>query len=213
MGEPCQTDRSGVAASRRQREELGVGRAPDMRHRIGEIAGDEPKQGARGARALGRAEACDQFRQALTMEPQDADLRFKLGSALMLAARPREAARELREAVRLRSDWPEALNALAWLLATTPDQSLRAPEEALRFALRASKLARDRNPEILDTVAAAQAATGRFDEATGTARQAADLAAAAHANGLARMIQNRARLYEQRTGYIEAPARSVLRPR
>ena len=158
-------------------------------------------------------EACDQFRQALTMEPQDADLRFKLGSALMLAARPREAARELREAVRLRSDWPEALNALAWLLATTPDQSLRAPEEALRFALRASKLARDRNPEILDTVAAAQAATGRFDEATGTARQAADLAAAAHANGLARMIQNRARLYEQRTGYIEAPARSVLRPR
>jgi len=158
-------------------------------------------------------EACDQFRQALAMEPQDADLRFKLGSALVLANHRREAARELREAVRLRSDWAEALNALAWLLATTPDPSLRAPEEALRLALRASKLTGDGNPEILDTVAAAQAAMGRFEEAAGTARRAADLALAAHADGLARLIQDHVRLYERRTGYIEAPTVSALRPR
>ena len=159
------------------------------------------------------AEACDQLRQAIALEPKDADLRFKLGSALVLANRPQEAARELREAVRLKPDWAEALNALAWLLATTPDRSVRAPEEALRLALRASRLTGDGNPEILDTVAAAQAAMGRFDEASGTARRAADLAAAAGAGGLARMIQDRARLYERRMDYTEAPTKSALRPR
>jgi protein O-mannosyl-transferase len=158
-------------------------------------------------------EACEQFRQGLALDPKDADLRFKLGSALVLANRQPEAATELREAVRLRTDWTEALNALAWLLATTPDRSVRAPEEALRFGLRASKLTKERDPEILDTVAAAQAAMGRFDEAAGTARRAADLAAAAHTDGLARVIQDHVTLYERRTAYIEAPARSAPRPR
>ena len=158
-------------------------------------------------------EACDQFRQAVTIEPQDADLRFKLGSALVLASHPQEAARELREAVQLRSDWAKGFNALAWLLATTPDQALRAPEEALQFALKAAKLTGDADPEILDTVAAAQAATGRFDEAARTARRAAGLAVAGRADGLARMIQDRARLYEQRMDYIEDPAQSAAPPR
>jgi tetratricopeptide (TPR) repeat protein len=158
-------------------------------------------------------EACAQFRQAIELEPQDADLRFKLGSALVLAGRPQEAARELREAVQLRPDWAGGLNALAWLLATTPDQALRAPEEALQFAQKASKLTGDADPEILDTVAAAQAATGRFAEAARTARRAAGLAVAARADGLARMIQDRARLYERRTDYIEDPAQSAARTR
>jgi protein O-mannosyl-transferase len=157
--------------------------------------------------------ACDQFRQAIAVDPQDADLRFKLGSALVLANHSREAAGELREAVRLRAHWDKALNALAWLLSTTPDPSLRAPGEALGFALEASKLTGDADPEILDTVAAAQAAAGRFDEAARIAGRAAGLAVAARADGLARMIQGRARLYEQRTGYIEDPAQSAPRPR
>ena len=157
--------------------------------------------------------ACEQFRRALTIEPRDADLRFKLGSALLLTNHPQEAARELREAVRLKPDWPSALNALAWLLATTPDQALRAPEEALRLALRASKLTRDGNPQIIDTVAAAQAAMGRFDEAVGTARRAADMAAAAHADPLARTIRDHLTRYEQRKSYFEAPDGSALPPR
>jgi protein O-mannosyl-transferase len=158
-------------------------------------------------------EACAQFRQALAIAPDDADLRFKLGSALLLASHPQEAARELREAVRLRPGWGRASNALAWLLATTPDPSLRAPEEALRLARSASKLTRDGDPQILDTVAAAQAAMGRFDEAAGTARRAAGLAADAHADELARTIRDHARLYEQRKCYFEAPDGSALPPR
>jgi tetratricopeptide (TPR) repeat protein len=158
-------------------------------------------------------EACAQFRQAVALEPKDADLRFKLGSALVLAGNPQEAARELREAVRLRPDWPEGFNALGWLLATTPDKVLRAPEEALQFALKASELTGDADPGILDTVAAAQAATGRFDEAVRTARRAAELAVAARADGLARVIQDRVRLYEQRTDYTENPAQGAAPPR
>lgn len=157
-------------------------------------------------------EGCAQFRQATALEPADADLRFKLGSALVLAGHPQDAVRELREALRLRPDWPVCLNALAWLLATTPEPSLRAPVEALPLAMKASRLKGDADPEILDTVAAAQAAAGRFDEAAQTARKAAALATAARANGLARAIEGRARLYDQRSPYLEDGARQAPAP-
>ena len=64
------------------------------------------------------------------------------------------------------------MNNLAWLLATSRDASLRDPERALELALRARTLAAkpdaasDReHAAVLDTLAAAQAAAGRFSEA------------------------------------------------
>ena len=157
-------------------------------------------------------EAADRFRQALALSPGAAELRFKLASALVLGGRPAEAAGELREAVRLKDGWAEALNALAWLLATTPDPSVRAPAEALALAREASKLTGDEDPEILDTVAAAEAATGRFAQAAATAHRAADLAGAARAGGLARLIRGHARLYESGRPCVEDPADNARPP-
>jgi tetratricopeptide (TPR) repeat protein len=56
-----------------------------------------------------------------------------------------------------------ALNAEAWLLATCPDQAVRNGAKAVELAQQAVK--RDANPRLRDTLAAAYAETGKFEDA------------------------------------------------
>jgi hypothetical protein len=98
-----------------------------------------------------------------------------------------------------------ALNQLAWLLATSPDSGVRRGEEALRLSERAVRLAGGADPGLLDTLAAAQAETGRHREATATARRALALAAAAKDQHLADAVRERLALYEAGGSYREPP--------
>ena len=90
-----------------------------------------------------------------------------LGADILLAAgRPAEAAAGWRTSLALNAKFIPALHKLATLLATTADDSLRQPEEALRLAdfLLGAPGARQ-NPVFLAAAAAAQAAAGRYDQA------------------------------------------------
>src|SRR5207249_10415894 len=73
----------------------------------------------------------------------------------------------------------DALNNLAWILATNPGDDLRDGPEAVRLAERACELTQRREPVLLGTLAAAYAETGRFTDAVTTAQKAIELAAAA----------------------------------
>jgi cytochrome c-type biogenesis protein CcmH/NrfG len=64
----------------------------------------------------------------------------------------------------------EVANNLAWILATASDPSLRAPAEALELAQRAARS--NAEPSVLDTLAAAYAALGRYGEAASTQSRA-----------------------------------------
>ena len=68
---------------------------------------------------------------------------------------------------------PRALVELAWLLATAPEGELRDVGQAIALAERARSLYGSTHPVVLDTLAAAYAADGRFDEAIALAREAA----------------------------------------
>jgi spermidine synthase len=85
--------------------------------------------------------------------------------------RPDEAARYYRETLRRDPIHAAATNNLAWLLATSRDPSVRDPEEAVAHAERGAIRA-GRNPRVLDTLAAAYAAAGRYDDAVRTALDA-----------------------------------------
>ena len=63
--------------------------------------------------------------------------------------------------------------AMAWLLATSPEASLRDGARAVELAQRAVRLTGGREPDALDTLAAAYAEAGRFAEAVETAEQPA----------------------------------------
>ena len=120
-------------------------------------------------------------------------------------ARPRQAAKHYAEAIRLQAEYPDALNNLAWIRATSEDRRLRNGPEAVRLAQQACQLTGRREVGALDTLAAAYAEAGRFAEAVQTARDALDLAMQQDKPALAESIQARLRLYEAGTPFHESP--------
>jgi tetratricopeptide (TPR) repeat protein len=92
----------------------------------------------------------------------------------------KEAVRAYEEALRLKPDPSDiskskarrwAQNDFAWLLSTCPDDSVRNGERAIALA-KELLAARPRDPAYLDTLAAALAETGKFEEAERTVREA-----------------------------------------
>ena len=122
-------------------------------------------------------------------------------SADLFPARHGEAVELLRQGVSLLPADPDIANDLAWRLATGADGGLRDGQEAVKLAERAQELAGNENPYVLDTLAAAYAEAGRFDEALATGRRAHELARQAGKDGLAERIAARCRLYEQGQSY------------
>jgi tetratricopeptide (TPR) repeat protein len=106
----------------------------------------------------------------------------------------RGAVEDYRRALARPPDWPAVQNNLAWLLAT--DARVRDPAEALRIAEAASRATGGVHPQLLDTLAAAQFASGRAEAARATAARAVARARAAGQESLARQIEARARSYE-----------------
>lgn len=162
-------------------------------------------------RNLGRAlasrgdivEAIDHLRHALRLEPDSTESHRSLGAILVDIGQATEALRHWEEAIRLEPDSLESLSGLAWILATHPEPAIRRPERAVILASKAAGLARDRNPIVLDTLAAALASAGRFDQAVATARMALDAATAAADAELAAGIRARVNRYLQRNPYLE----------
>jgi len=113
-----------------------------------------------------------------------------------LYEREKESSKALehyRLALRISPDYTTAQNDLAWLLATCADEDLRDGAQAVEIAERASRSRRPPVPEILDTLGAAYAESGRFGDAIKTAEQAIALARAAGKEALATSIQQRLR--------------------
>src|SRR5439155_26860248 len=73
-------------------------------------------------------------------------------------------------------DVPAVANLLAWIHATNPDARWRNGTEAVRLAEHACALTGYRDPDLLDTLAAAYAAAGRFDDAVKIGRRAVEAA-------------------------------------
>ncbi|NIP93695.1 MAG: tetratricopeptide repeat protein, partial [Akkermansiaceae bacterium] len=120
-----------------------------------------------------------------------------LGELQLLAGQAAEAAGSFRAVLKLAPRHASATNNLAWILATHPDDELRDPEEALRLATRLVGGEGGDKPEFLDTLAAAQAGSGRFEEAITTARRGVTLARAAGQEQLAGRIEEKIAHYER----------------
>jgi protein O-mannosyl-transferase len=134
-------------------------------------------------------EAAEQYRSALRIAPANADAEAGLGMALFQRGQTKAAIDAWQRALAIQPDLAQVQNRLAWILATSPDASLRDGQKAVSFAVRANEAAAGKNPIVLGTLAAAYAETGRYDEAAATARKALNLAEAAKDAGLADALQ------------------------
>ena len=130
----------------------------------------------------------------LELQAEYPEAHYNLAYGLSTVGQANGAADHFREALRLRPDWLPALKDLAWLLATTAAADVRDPEGAVRLASRAFELSPDPEASILDVLAAAYAAVGRFGDAIRTA-EAAEKLGAATAPELVAAIRERLQLY------------------
>jgi tetratricopeptide (TPR) repeat protein len=154
--------------------------------------------------SLGRFdEAIEQCREAVRLLPDYVNAHQNL--ALLCAQRGYlpEAVEHYREALRLQPDLVQMLNNLAWILATSADPGLRREQEAVALAERAAELTQRKRADILDTLAAAYAAAGRFDDALAAAGQAERIAAAAGDADRLSAVRSRLDLYRQNRPYRE----------
>ncbi len=169
-----------------------------------------------GNALLGQGRLCEairRYRQALKIRPEFAEAHSVLGWTLKRTGRIEAALQHFRHALHSKPDSPPPLAGMAWILATHTDPNVRDAKQAIQFAERAAQLTQYQNAAILDTLAAAYAAAGRYNQATKTAQAALELPSASAAGDLASQIRQRLELYRQGKTYREpVGAAGAIRP-
>jgi Flp pilus assembly protein TadD len=162
----------------------------ELLHRVVAANPTDPVLTINMGRALAKTaqypEAIACYQYALKLQPDSAKARVLLSKALV----------EVREAVRLNPNQVELLNCLAWLLATSANPEWRNGAEAVQLAERAAQLTQYLNSPVLDTLGAAYAEAGRWQEAIATAQKAIALAESAGNKKLARQIRGHLEAYQ-----------------
>jgi tetratricopeptide (TPR) repeat protein len=120
-------------------------------------------------------EAVEHFRKAIEIDPNYAEAVDGLTAVLFQSKAHRDAAEVLRDAVKKRPADIRPLYKLAWLLATTEDDSVRDPVESRRLANYAIEHGANKEPMMYDVLAAAYAAAGEFDRAVESAETAIEI--------------------------------------
>jgi tetratricopeptide (TPR) repeat protein len=132
---------------------------------------------------------------------KDQETYANLGSAYIQAGKYDLAIQNLTKAIELKPDNIDVLNKLAWVFAAVDNTSIHNAQKAVEFAQQGCELTGYKDPMLLDTLAVAYAAAGRFDEAKATAEKALSIAKETGRENLAVEIQNRIKLYQANQRY------------
>jgi tetratricopeptide (TPR) repeat protein len=117
------------------------------------------------------------------------------------------SARDLFEKCnQLNPNDPATLQRLAWLYATCPDAAVRDGHKAMQFARAFFDRIGGSSPTSWDTLAAAAARLGNFDQAIDAMHQAIARLNDLGRSDLVRSYQQRLDLYEQQKPYEQTPS-------
>jgi tetratricopeptide (TPR) repeat protein len=115
------------------------------------------------------------WRETLQCNPSCFLAHTNLGNILLRRGEVEAALPHYRASVATRPDDFVSVNDLAWLLATGPD-GVRSPVEAVALAERAASTTQYGFAPVLETLAAAYAGVGRFDDAVRMAERGVRIA-------------------------------------
>lgn len=141
--------------------------------------------------------AINDYARAIRIDPQSAAAYTNRGDAYADLGYYREAANDYRAAIRIDSNLGRAYQSAAWLMATCPEESYRNAERAVQAARKAIELDGDDDYRYLDTLAAALANAGQFDEAAEIQAKVIELAP----DETVERYRERLALYEQKSPY------------
>jgi tetratricopeptide (TPR) repeat protein len=161
---------------------------------------------------MGRTnESLDHLQTALDIEPQFGDAHFNLGNTYLQMGRAKEALTHFSKALEIDSNDTQALNNMAWILATWPDALTRDGAKAVLLAERADSLTRGASPMISATLAAAYAEAGRFLDAVKTGQRALQLSTAEGNASRADSIRAQIEIYQRGAAFRDARYASTAR--
>jgi tetratricopeptide (TPR) repeat protein len=137
--------------------------------------------------------------------PLDIPARDELGRLLIQSRDTSGAIKQWETSLQVDPNDGNALNNLAWVLATFPEETVRNGKRAVELASKAAALPGGESPLVLRTLAAAYAEAGDFPNAISTAQRALDLAKAKNDNSMVLTLSHDIVLYQSSTPYREWP--------
>jgi tetratricopeptide (TPR) repeat protein len=147
-----------------------------------------------------------QYSEALRLNPEFVEAHYHIASLLLEEGRTEDAAAHCIAALQIKADYVPAMVSLAWIYATAEgNAATQHGAEAVRLAEHACRISGCKESGELDTLAAAYANAGRFEEAIKTGEEAFSTAKAAGENDLADSIRARIALYKKRSPFRLTP--------
>jgi tetratricopeptide (TPR) repeat protein len=146
-------------------------------------------------------EAIAHFYKAVQIDSTYAGAYYNLGKIFANQGKIEDAILNYNKTLHFSPENTQALYNLSWILATHENKEFRNGEEAERLSQRLCKITQYQQPLALDALAAANAETGKFDEAVSTAEKALKLALQQGPEVLAVGLKKRLKLYRQRRPY------------
>ena len=143
----------------------------------------------------GRTElAFQQFEHALRASPDLVEAHNNYATALLQTGAAGRAVEHYRAVLGKQPDDVEVLATVSWILAASPDPSVRNGAEALALARRAKERSGGKDPIVLRSFAAACAETGDFTEAISAVSAALAIVGSSNP-ALTDMLEAERRLY------------------
>ena len=143
--------------------------------------------------------AITDFNSALCLSPGNTRIILDRSVAWSRKKEYANAAVDIDDAIQLEPIIPDAYATKAWLLATCPDKKFRDGKEAVELAKKACESAGGNFPRHWETLAAAYAEAGQFDQAVKWQQMVLADKEAAKAGG--QNLRKRLKLYQEQKPY------------
>ncbi len=153
------------------------------------------------------AQAIGDYTLALEKDPGLAQVYTSRGVAFFRQGDYRRSQQDLEQALKKNPEDLNAVNQLAWMMAVCPDETYRNGEKALELAR--SVISVKTTPNYLDTLAAAYAETGRYDDAAQTQRKVIAILSQEERLNRIGIYLDRLRTYEAQEPWREEAAIAV----